>query len=172
MANTYTLIQAVTVGSGGAANIEFTSIPATYTDLVVLTSLRGTASAVSVSGQLQFNSSTSGYGLKYLTGSGTSASSGDFGATTSLIYLGDIPAATGTTSTFANVLVYVPNYAGSNNKSISVDGVEERNNAAAYATLVAAKWDNASAITSVKLYPSSANWVQYSTAYLYGISSS
>ena len=170
MATTYTLISSVTVGSGGAADIEFTSIPATYTDLVVLTSLRGTTSAVSVSGQLRFNSSTSGYGLKYLQGSGSAASSGDFSATTSLIYLGDIPAATGTTSTFANVLVYVPNYAGSNNKSISVDGVEERNNAAAYATLVAAKWDNASAITSVKLYPSSGNWVQYSTAYLYGIS--
>jgi hypothetical protein len=42
MANTYTLIaSSVTVGSGGAANIEFTSIPATYTDLVsALSSLR------------------------------------------------------------------------------------------------------------------------------------
>ena len=137
MANTYNLISSVTVCGGGWADIEFTSIPATYTDLVVLASLRGTTSAVSVSGQLRFNGSTSGYGLKYLTGSGTSASSGDFSATTSLIYLGDIPAATGTTSTFANVLVYVPNYASANYKSISVDGVEERNNAAAYATLVA-----------------------------------
>jgi hypothetical protein len=36
MATTYDLISSVTVGSGGAANIEFTSIPATYTDLVVL----------------------------------------------------------------------------------------------------------------------------------------
>ena len=34
MANTYTLIASLTVGSGGAANIEFTSIPATYTDLL------------------------------------------------------------------------------------------------------------------------------------------
>jgi hypothetical protein len=33
---TYTLINSVTVGSGGAANIEFTSIPATYTDLNLL----------------------------------------------------------------------------------------------------------------------------------------
>jgi hypothetical protein len=36
MATTYEAIATVTtVGSGGAANIEFTSIPATYTDLVV-----------------------------------------------------------------------------------------------------------------------------------------
>ena len=35
MANTYVAIATVTVGSGGAASIDFTSIPATYTDLVV-----------------------------------------------------------------------------------------------------------------------------------------
>jgi hypothetical protein len=33
MATTYEIIASVTVGSGGAADIEFTSIPATYTDL-------------------------------------------------------------------------------------------------------------------------------------------
>jgi hypothetical protein len=33
MANTFELIASSTVGSGGAANIDFTSIPATYTDL-------------------------------------------------------------------------------------------------------------------------------------------
>jgi hypothetical protein len=37
MATTYEIIASVTVGSGGAANIEFTSIPATYTDLVYCT---------------------------------------------------------------------------------------------------------------------------------------
>jgi len=37
-------IQTVTVGSGGAANIEFTSIPQTYTDLVVVLSLRNNRS--------------------------------------------------------------------------------------------------------------------------------
>ena len=40
MALTYTALASVTVGSGGAANIEFTSIPGTYTDLVMLVSLR------------------------------------------------------------------------------------------------------------------------------------
>ena len=40
MATTYTLISSVTVGSGGAANIEFTSIPSTYTDLLLKYYLR------------------------------------------------------------------------------------------------------------------------------------
>jgi hypothetical protein len=35
MANTYEAIATVEVGSGGTANIEFTSIPATFTDLIV-----------------------------------------------------------------------------------------------------------------------------------------
>jgi hypothetical protein len=36
----YEAIATVEVGSGGAADIEFTSIPATYTDLVVKLSVR------------------------------------------------------------------------------------------------------------------------------------
>ena len=40
MADTYTLISSVTVGAGGASSIDFTSIPATYTDLLVKFSLR------------------------------------------------------------------------------------------------------------------------------------
>ena len=40
MANTYEAIATVEVGSGGAANIELTSIPATYTDLSLFISTR------------------------------------------------------------------------------------------------------------------------------------
>jgi hypothetical protein len=39
MANTYEAIATVEVGSGGAADIEFTSIPGTYTDLAIKRSL-------------------------------------------------------------------------------------------------------------------------------------
>ena len=40
MANTFKKIQTVTVGSGGAASIDFTSIPQTYTDLKIVLSAR------------------------------------------------------------------------------------------------------------------------------------
>ena len=43
MAGTYKLIGSVTVGAGGAANIDFTSIPSTYTDLAIKVSYRSTA---------------------------------------------------------------------------------------------------------------------------------
>ena len=44
MPNTMTLISSSTVGSGGTASISFSSIPNTYTDLVVKLSVRSTAS--------------------------------------------------------------------------------------------------------------------------------
>ena len=40
MATTFTKIASVTVGSGGASSIDFTSIPSTYTDLCVKLSTR------------------------------------------------------------------------------------------------------------------------------------
>ena len=40
MALTFSAIATVTVGSGGTANIEFTSIPSTYTDLKLMLSGR------------------------------------------------------------------------------------------------------------------------------------
>ena len=40
MANTYVKIATVTVGSGGAANMTFSSIVGTYTDLAIKISAR------------------------------------------------------------------------------------------------------------------------------------
>jgi len=169
MATTYTLISSVTVGSGGAANIEFTSIPATYTDLCVLFSARSNRAADSDPVNLEFNGSTTNDTSRDLEGDGSSAYSGTAGG--SQTEIARIPAANATASTFGNALIYVPNYAGSNNKSSSGDAVTENNGVTAFAKLVAGLWSDSSAITSVKLISQTGNnFVQYSTAYLYGIS--
>lgn len=168
MANTFELISAVTVGSGGTANIEFTSIPSTYTDLVIDFSGRSVKSANFEDVKIQFNSSTTGYSDRYLLGNGSAASSGS-GASTGIYNL-IIPAANATASTFSNSLVYIPNYAGSNNKSVSIDVATENNATLSYLNLVAGLWSNSSAITSIKIVPDTANnLAQYSTAYLYGV---
>ena len=171
MANTYTLISSVTVGSGGAANIEFTSIPATYTDLVVSYSARcNLAGYVSANVRLQFNSNTgSNYSYIRLFGDGSSASSDSASSQTALL-CGVVNAATSTASTFNNGLLYIPNYAGSNQKSVSSDSVQETNGSEAYQYLIAGLWNQTNAITSIKLFVTSQDFVQYSTAYLYGIS--
>ena len=166
MATTYKLISSVTVGSGGAANITFSSIPATYTDLQLVLSGRGTTSAVDTDVTFSINSSTSNFSWRLLQGNGSAASSAN-GLTTRA---GFITAATATANTFGSIQYYFPNYTSSNYKSISADTVNENNVTAVTMELDAILWSNIAAITSIALTPSAANFAQYSTAYLYGIS--
>ncbi len=72
-------------------------------------------------------------------------------------------------NTFANGEIYIPNYTASVNKSVSIDSVTENNATSAIAALDAGLWANTAAITSINLNGNNGNFVQYSTAYLYGI---
>ena len=176
MANTFELIASYTA-SGSVAAINFTSIPSTYTDLVVTGSLRCDANQTGGTALCyQFNSSTSGYSAKFLYGDGSAA--GSFSGTT-LSANGSTYgrlAGTGiantaqTSNTFSSMYFYIPNYAGSNNKSGSFDAVVENNGTAAESNLSASLWSNTSAITSISFAPyNGANFVQYTTMYLYGV---
>ena len=158
--NTLTLIQAVTVGGGGAASIDFTSIPQTYTDLVIKFS---TQEATTGAWQIfiDFNGTSSNRSSIRLQGNGSSASS----ASTSNI----IAATNVNVGVFGSAEMYIPNYAGSTNKSVSIDSVSEYNGTESYQMLTAGLWSNGAAITSIKLYLASGNLSQYSTAYLYGV---
>jgi hypothetical protein len=170
MATTYTLISSVTVGSGGAASMTFSSIPSTYTDLLVKMSVRNGTNTETV-GSVFFNSDTtdSNYRYRRLLGDGSSVSSLS-GSNPYWFYM----STTGdTANTFANCEIYIPNYAGSTQKSISSDIVTENNGTSALAVLTAGLWTNTAAITTIQVRPYAAgggNFAQYSTAYLYGIS--
>jgi len=170
MANTFELIASSTVGSGGAASIDFTSIPSTFTDLVLKVSARDTSSDSSPSIRMTFNGSTSGYSNRRLVGfSGTSIGSGQ---DTSIAYgsAGFSNTSIHTASTFSNSEVYIPNYTSSNNKSFSMDTVIENNSSTINAlALYAQIWANTSVISSISLVPESGTFVQHSTAYLYGV---
>ena len=172
MPNTYTLIASNTVGSGGVASVTFSSIPATYTDLVVKASIRssGTVSGYSST----FNGSSTGYSERLLYGTGSAAASASSSSASYLNWIFNTNESGSTASTFSNCEFYIPNYAGSNNKSISSDNVTEQNGASATAYLDAALWANSAAITSIAMAISgtSALFAQYSTFYLYGIKNS
>ena len=176
MANTFELIASSTVGAGGAASIDFTSIPSTYTDLVVKLSTK--ISVVSSSTtfyylNMQINSSTGTYTSRRIYGVGSISTpysnSGNTTNYSSIAFSNDsrTPAA----NTFNNTEIYIPNYAGSNAKSFSTDGVTEGNESSAVASFVAGLWSGTAAITSLSFTPESGggNFVQYSTAYLYGV---
>jgi hypothetical protein len=80
-----------------------------------------------------------------------------------------INASTSTASTFSNSSFYIPNYADSNNKTVSIDSVTENNGTIAFLGLSAFLWSNTAAITTVQLRLGYGNFVQHTTATLYGI---
>ena len=160
----------VTVGAGGAASIDFSSIPSTYTDLVIKGSFRVTVAGPVDGVKISFNGSTASFTNRSVAGNGSSAFSE---STTAARWVG-LGAATGATaSTFSNFEIYIPNYAGSTNKSFSADAVSENNATAGYNYLFAGLWSNTAAINQITLTPDTASSInQYSTATLYGISKS
>ena len=169
---TFIKISTITVGSGGAASIDFTSIPATYTDLKVVLSTRATGT--SVSGWLYFNNDTAGssYSDRTLEGSGTAASSGNRTGQARIVAVPLVPGTDRTANQFCSTDIYIPNYLSSNYKSVSIDSTEDNNTTDSYADLVAGLWANTSAITRVTINISATNFAQYSSATLYGIKSS
>jgi hypothetical protein len=167
MATTYTLIASNTVGSGGASSVAFSSIPSTYTDLLVKVSSRSTEASAWDWFSISLNGSTSNFSWKSLWADTSPASGGGSGVT--IPYGGT--AANATANTFSNTEIYIPNYVSSNYKSVSADAVGENNSATAGRSLTALLWSNTAAITSLSVN-SGTTFVQYSTFYLYGISNS
>ena len=168
MANTYTLINSITVGSGGAANMTFSSIPQTYTDLQLFVTARIPDATYGTDIYLAFNGSSSSQTGKRIYGySGTAYSDTTAAA-------GFTNGSNATSNTFTSNSIYVPNYTSSNNKSWSVDLVTENNSTTAYLPgLFCGLWSNTAAITSIAITAfGGSSFVQYSTAYLYGIKNS
>lgn len=169
MANTFELISSTTVGSGGVSSIDFTSIPATFTDLVLHTSIRQSNASNFSTLQLTINSSTSTFTNKILEAdTAGSPSSG----TSPARYVGYINASTSTANTFGVATIYLPNYAGSTNKSYSIEYASEINATSDYLGMVAGLWATNSVITAISLVPSTGTILQHSTAYLYGVKKS
>ena len=171
MPTTMKLIAKNVLGSA-ASNVEFTSIPGTYTDLYVVGSIRTTRSNADPGADcnLTFNGSTSGFSWRTLSGDGASAGSGNNGAGTSSISGFLNVSSFATANTFGSWELYIPNYAGSTNKSVSIASVSETNGTTAFIRLVAGLWANASAITSLNVADgNSSNFVSGSSVFLFGI---
>lgn len=174
MANTYKQIgDTVTVGAGGSATISFSSIPSTYTDLVVRLSLRYSASGP-FDTRLTFNGNTAAvYAMKSVTGAGSGTPTSATETAGVSTWFGAIQGVTA--STFNNVQLYIPDYTSTTMaKSVSTEHVNEANQTDARAHLIAQLWNPATqaAITSLSVSVSSGTFTQYSTASLYGISKS
>jgi hypothetical protein len=168
MANTYELIASSTIGVLGAASFDFTSIPSTYTDLLLDISVRSSQTGAANDMAIGFNGSTTSFTTRFIQGQPSLSPTTNSG-TSPVRFAGNATSSGATSSTFSNVQIYIPNYAGSNNKSFSIDAVTENNATEAYSNLIAGLWSNTAAINQVTISASSLLFVQYSTAYLYGV---
>ena len=179
MPATYTLIASNTLSSA-AASVTFSSIPATYTDLIVRCTVRSTrASTATDSIRVRLNSATTSYSARTLRGwtDGTTiqlqSSTGNSAYITTYS-----PIASSTASTFSSTELYIPNYAGSTNKPLSVFSVSEDNTTTTPANAWqvyadASLWSNTAAITSIEFTSAnSANIDSGSSFFLYGIRNS
>jgi hypothetical protein len=166
-ATDYESIATVTVGSGGQANAEFTSIPSTYSHLQ-LRMFASTSGSYGGSFNMQINGNTSpNYVYHQVIGDGSAASAAS--STTN----GNIAIAIGAQQNtyFAGVVIDILDYKDTNKKKVirSLYGVDT--NGGGYVGMTSGMWtsDN-NAVTSIKINPQGAvNLVQYSSFALYGI---
>jgi len=159
------LIETIEVGSGGAASIEFTSIPQDGVDLVLLFSGRSEGGTNYSNTFITFNGDSTNRSGVVLYGDGSSP--GTFTTTTPYT---STNGNTSTASTFANSKFYISNYAGSTAKSFMTDGVSENNATAALQTMSALLWNDTDAITSIQLTNSGgSDHAEHTTASLYKI---
>lgn len=177
MASAYTLISS-NVLSSSAGTVTFSSIPATYTDLVLKVNARGSDTGNYLSVQLRFNgdtatnySRTAIYGYSP-GGSFGSARGSSLSATTAMM---SSNADSATANTFGNAEFYIPSYLVAQNKPLSSFGVAESNTGQGFMDATAHLWRNSAAVTSITISPgfgSAYNWLTGSSFYLYGISNS
>jgi len=128
--------------------IQFTSIPQDGTDLLLLTSIR-TDRNVANGGNFNpigLNGSYANFTSRELRGTGSSVAT----YTDTVVYV--VGAGSDDTgNTFGNSILYIPNYTGSTNKSLSIDGVGENNASAAVQSIRAGLWSQTAAITSLSV---------------------
>jgi hypothetical protein len=145
-------------------DITFSAIPQNFTDLYVLFSGRSTTASGSYTANfLRFNGIATNLSMRRLFGSGSSV-----GSDNEANIIITTPRAGATANTFGSSAIYIPNYTGSTNKSVSIDQVTENNASEVLTDITAGLWSNTAAITSLTIAADS-TFAAGSTASLYGI---
>jgi len=161
---TYTPIATTTLGSA-AANITFSSISSSYTDLILVLNV-AIASGGGGESVIRFNSdSGSNYSNTYLYGNGSSAGS----ARNTNATVGRVSYTAGFSTSLGNMnyIVHIQNYS---NSTTYKTYLARSNNAANGTDGIIGLWRSTSAINSIQFfYSDSSNIIAGSSASLYGI---
>lgn len=167
--NSFESIATVT-GNGSATTLTFSSIPQTYTHLILRGRVRTSPGGDTV--QIQLNSQTSGYASHRLTGNGTSAAGGQTTAAPG-IYVAGL-ANTGTSSSYDDVFIAtILNYASSTQtKTIRTFCGSDRNSTDGVVMMSNGLYNATTAVTSITIAAGSYALTSSSTIALYGIKDS
>jgi hypothetical protein len=164
-------IATVSVGSGGAANVEFTSIPSTYSHLQIRAFARSTRTEVQDYMDVRLNNdSGANYSYHFLQGDGSVTQAGG-SVSLNQAYSSYIAGGNSTSGVFGVNILDILDYSSTNkNKTFRFLGGFD-NNGSGRIAMMSDLWMNTNAVTSVKLSPSTGSFSQYSQFALYGIRS-
>jgi hypothetical protein len=161
-------------GDGSSATVEFSSIPATYRNLMLMFMGRTTDASSSQRVDITFESSpTAGaYNYQSLYASGASPGSGS-SYSVSAIYVGNLTGTTGVANACGVSTIFIPEYANTNFFKIvqafnlEVDSAFSDGNF--WIQTAMGMYESTSAIDRIRLTLGSGNWASGSRVTLYGI---
>jgi hypothetical protein len=159
--NTYEAIATQTLGSA-AASVTFSSIPSTYTDLVLVCNLISTSATANIVATVNGDTGNN-YSQTYLSGDGSAANSARNSNIGSMNFVwtgGSL------NNTVGNAIIQFMNYSNTvTNKTV----LARYNVAAGEATATVNLWRNTAAINSITVSTTSNTWATGTTVSLYGI---
>ena len=167
--SSYESIATVSV-STAQAEIEFTSIPATYTHLQIRGIARVSRSTTGTYLRLRFNNdSTTAYSYHGLEGNGSTTAI-DTGVSQDFIETLRFPGATSSANIFGAIVIDILDYANTSKYKTArlLGGADQNGSGEVWSH--SGNWRNTTAISSIKLLEAvTGNFVQYSHFALYGI---
>ena len=161
--NNFSSIATVTVGSGGASSITFSSIPSTYTHLqvraLVFTNNIGSATSMAFNGDTNYGSNYYNH-LLFAAGTGSVYPAGQAWSYA--------PVFQGSTTIGSAMVLDILDYANTNKYKVTrdLDGYDA--NGSGGLSLSSNLWKNTAAITSIT-FSAYTSFTQYTTFALYGV---
>lgn len=158
---TFDSIATTVVGSGGVSEVTFSDIPDTFTHLQIRALVLNSSHSGDV--RVQFNGDTgSNYSYHYLYGSGSAASSNGSSSSTYIVPLSEY-------SNGGYGIFDILDYKNTNKyKTVrSLDG--HSRDSGGDISMTSGLWVNTNAITSIKFFPPTGTFAQYSHFALYGM---
>ncbi len=165
MPSTYEKIQTTTIGTA-TATVDFTSIPGTYTDLVIIMNAGVTSGADSA--YMRFNSDTgNNYNIAELYGTGSTAAAQSDHVRSNIIitFSNDVGGPTITQAATINIMSYAQT---TYHKCVIMNSGTPSNSSYPGVSYFGNVWNNTGAITAVRIYTAN-TFVSGSTFSLYGI---